>query len=63
MSPNEGTAWTALRDAIPVFNGTNPAITKEWIDEVEGLFAPVVIGSRASIGLGCISKPLVADEQ
>jgi hypothetical protein len=40
MSPNEGTAWTALRDAIPVFNGTNPAITKEWTDEVEALFAP-----------------------
>jgi hypothetical protein len=29
-----------LRDAIPVFNGTNPASTQEWVDEVEEIFAP-----------------------
>ena len=39
MSTNEVIPWTALRDAIPVFDGTDPTSTQEWIELVETTFA------------------------
>jgi hypothetical protein len=53
MSSPEGTSstsWTALRDAIPVFDGTNAAITQKWLDGTEALFAPYPrhLGFRAA---------------
>lgn len=40
MSTNEAIPWTALRDAIPVFDGADPTSTQEWIQLVETTFAP-----------------------
>ena len=42
-SPPEGTtspSWTALREAIPGFDGSDPTMTQEWLGLVEDLFAP-----------------------
>ena len=42
-SPPEGTtspSWTALREAIPVFDGSDPTLTQVWLGLVESFFAP-----------------------
>ena len=42
-SPPEGTtspSWTALREVIPGFDGSDPTMTQEWLGLVEDLFAP-----------------------
>jgi hypothetical protein len=65
MSSPEGASsasWTTLRDAIPVFDGTNSAITQKWLDDIEAVFAshPHHLGFRTAAARAKLSGAAAA---